>query len=84
MDLLRLGPPGQERPAVRHEGAVRDLSPLTSDIDGAFLASGGIERTRAALREGGHHVAWLAAAEALPSPGAAVAVRTPRPPSDAR
>jgi 2,4-diketo-3-deoxy-L-fuconate hydrolase len=53
MELLRLGPAGRERPAVRHEGAVRDLSPITADIDGAFLASGGIERTRAALREGG-------------------------------
>ncbi|HZE31550.1 MAG TPA: fumarylacetoacetate hydrolase family protein [Actinoallomurus sp.] len=52
MELLRLGPAGQERPAVRHEGAVRDLSPVTADIDGAFLAAGGIERTRAALREG--------------------------------
>jgi 2-keto-4-pentenoate hydratase/2-oxohepta-3-ene-1,7-dioic acid hydratase in catechol pathway len=63
MELLRLGLAGQERPAVRHEGAVRDLSPLTTDIDGAFLASGGIERTRAALREGGLPV--LEDAEAL-------------------
>lgn len=63
MELLRLGPPGQERPAVRHEGAVRDLSPVTTDIDGAFLASGGIERTRAALREGG--LPMLADAETL-------------------
>src|SRR4051812_28195925 len=63
MELLRLGPPGQERPAVRHEGVVRDLSSLTSDIDGAFLSSGGIERTRAALREGGLPV--LEGAEAL-------------------
>ena len=53
MDLLRLGPAGQERPAVRHEGTVHDLSPVTAEIDGAFLASGGIERTRTALREGG-------------------------------
>jgi 2,4-didehydro-3-deoxy-L-rhamnonate hydrolase len=53
MELLRLGPAGQERPAVRHEGTVHDLSPVTAEIDGAFLASGGIERTRAALREGG-------------------------------
>jgi 2,4-diketo-3-deoxy-L-fuconate hydrolase len=63
MELLRLGPPGQERPAVRHEGVVRDLSSLTSDIDGAFLSSGGIERTRAALRDGGLPV--LEGAEAL-------------------
>jgi 2,4-diketo-3-deoxy-L-fuconate hydrolase len=51
MELLRLGPPGQERPAVRHEGTVYDLSPVTADIDGGFLASGGIDRTRAALRQ---------------------------------
>ncbi|MDN3358663.1 fumarylacetoacetate hydrolase family protein [Actinomadura sp. DC4] len=52
MELLRLGPAGQERPAVRHEGAVYDLSPLTGDIDGAFLASDGIGRTRDVLRDG--------------------------------
>lgn len=53
MELLRLGPIGQERPFVRdHEGVVRDLSPLTTDIDGAFLAADGIARTRAALSAG--------------------------------
>ena len=49
---MRLGPAGSERPAVREGGAVHDLSPLTDDIDGAFLAGGGIARTRAALAEG--------------------------------
>jgi 2,4-didehydro-3-deoxy-L-rhamnonate hydrolase len=63
MELLRLGPAGRERPAVRHEGAVHDLSPVTTDIDGAFLASGGIERTRAALRAG--ELPLLEGAEAL-------------------
>jgi 2,4-diketo-3-deoxy-L-fuconate hydrolase len=63
MELLRLGPAGRERPAVRHEGAVHDLSPVTTEIDGAFLASGGIERTRAALREG--ELPLLEGAEAL-------------------
>ncbi|GAB2854357.1 fumarylacetoacetate hydrolase family protein [Actinoallomurus bryophytorum] len=63
MELLRLGPAGQERPAVRHEGAVHDLSPVTTEIDGAFLAAGGVERTRAALREGG--LPLLDGAEAL-------------------
>jgi 2-keto-4-pentenoate hydratase/2-oxohepta-3-ene-1,7-dioic acid hydratase in catechol pathway len=29
-----------------------DLRPLTADIDGGFLAGGGVERTRAALEEG--------------------------------
>jgi 2-keto-4-pentenoate hydratase/2-oxohepta-3-ene-1,7-dioic acid hydratase in catechol pathway len=50
--LIRLGPAGSERPAVRDGDTVHDLSPLTQDIDGAFLAGGGIARTRAALAEG--------------------------------
>ena len=49
---MRLGPAGSERPAVRDGGALHDLSPLTRDIDGAFLAGGGIARTRAALAAG--------------------------------
>lgn len=53
MHLLRLGEPGAERPAVRvDDGAVFDLSPLTADIDGAFLAADGIARARAALADG--------------------------------
>jgi len=51
--LLRLGVRGSERPAVRGEdGTVHDLSPLTGDIDGAFLAEDGIARTRTALDAG--------------------------------
>jgi 2,4-didehydro-3-deoxy-L-rhamnonate hydrolase len=51
--LLRLGEPGAERPAVRAaDGTVFDLSPLTADIDGAFLAADGIVRARAALADG--------------------------------
>ncbi|MFJ7241216.1 fumarylacetoacetate hydrolase family protein [Streptomyces olivaceus] len=54
MKLVRLGDPGQERPAVIDDRDVtRDLSPLTSDIDGAFLASDGVARTRRALADGG-------------------------------
>jgi len=49
MQLTRLGAPGQERPAVIHGDVHFDLSALTPDIDGAFLASGGIARVRAAL-----------------------------------
>jgi histidinol dehydrogenase len=40
--------------------------------------------SEAALREVGHHVEVLAAAEDLPSHGAAVSVRTSRPASEAR
>ncbi len=53
MQLLRLGDPGNERPAVRtDDGAIFDISPLTSDIDGAFLAVGGINRVREAVAGG--------------------------------
>lgn len=41
MKLLRVGAPGEERPAVRtDDGRLLDLSSVTPDIDGAFLASG--------------------------------------------
>jgi 2,4-diketo-3-deoxy-L-fuconate hydrolase len=52
MRLLRLGPSGQEIPAVEDRGIVHDLRPVTADIDGAFLASDGIARARAALTAG--------------------------------
>ncbi|MCZ4101432.1 fumarylacetoacetate hydrolase family protein [Streptomyces sp. So13.3] len=53
MKLLRFGASGHERPGVlTDEGAVLDLSALTSDIDGAFLASGGPDRVRTALAAG--------------------------------
>jgi 2-keto-4-pentenoate hydratase/2-oxohepta-3-ene-1,7-dioic acid hydratase in catechol pathway len=51
--LMRLGQPGAERPAVRTaDGTVYDLSPLTGDIDGAFLAAGGVDRVREAVAAG--------------------------------
>ncbi|MCM2423524.1 fumarylacetoacetate hydrolase family protein [Streptomyces sp. RKAG293] len=53
MKLLRFGASGHERPGVlTDEGAVLDLSALTSDIDGAFLVSGGPDRVRTALAAG--------------------------------
>ncbi|SDS52747.1 2-keto-4-pentenoate hydratase/2-oxohepta-3-ene-1,7-dioic acid hydratase (catechol pathway) [Streptomyces sp. TLI_053] len=53
MKLLRLGSPGAETPVVLDgNGTAFDLSGLTADIDGAFLSSDGIDRTRAALDEG--------------------------------
>lgn len=57
MKFLRVGEPGAERPVVRADGGpgpgrTYDLRPLTERIDGAFLASGGVERTREALAEG--------------------------------
>ncbi len=53
MELLRLGAVGEERPYVRAaDGTVHDLSSITADIDGAFLASDGIARARTALEAG--------------------------------
>ena len=53
MQLLRLGPVGDERPAVRtDDGTTYDLLPITPDIDGAFLANDGVARVRAALEAG--------------------------------
>jgi 2-keto-4-pentenoate hydratase/2-oxohepta-3-ene-1,7-dioic acid hydratase in catechol pathway len=54
MRLLRVGPAGQERPAVLDgEGRVFDLSTVVSEIDGAWLAGDGIAQVRAALAAGG-------------------------------
>nr|WP_119590152.1 fumarylacetoacetate hydrolase family protein [Streptomyces scabiei] len=54
MKLLRVGAPGEERPDVRtDDGRLLDLSSVTPDIDGAFLASGGVDRARAAVAAGG-------------------------------
>ncbi|MGW3468509.1 fumarylacetoacetate hydrolase family protein [Saccharopolyspora sp. NPDC000995] len=53
MKFLRLGPVGAERPHVADDqGRVFDLSPITNDIDGEFLAGDGIRQTRAALGAG--------------------------------
>ncbi|MEU8109570.1 fumarylacetoacetate hydrolase family protein [Nonomuraea muscovyensis] len=48
MKLLRVGPVGQERPVVMDSaGNLRDIG--EPEIDGAFLASGGVARVRQAL-----------------------------------
>ncbi|MER7810272.1 fumarylacetoacetate hydrolase family protein [Streptomyces sp900116325] len=53
MRFLRMGPAGSERPAVLDtDGVAYNLTPLTADINGAFLAGDGVERARAALAEG--------------------------------
>lgn len=50
MKLARIGPLGEERPvAIDDDGVARDLSSITTDIDGAFLAGGGIARAREAV-----------------------------------
>lgn len=53
MELMRLGDAGRERPCVRDtDGQLYDLTPLTADLDGRFLADDGIARTRDALAAG--------------------------------
>jgi 2-keto-4-pentenoate hydratase/2-oxohepta-3-ene-1,7-dioic acid hydratase in catechol pathway len=52
MKIARLGPAGSERPVLLHEGRTLDLSALTSDIDGDFLAADGIDAARRALEAG--------------------------------
>ncbi len=40
MKLVRIGPPGEEQPAVlADDGTLLDLRPLTGDIDGSLLAT---------------------------------------------
>ncbi|MFI7306310.1 fumarylacetoacetate hydrolase family protein [Micromonospora aurantiaca] len=54
MKLLRVGAVGQERPAALDaRGRLVDLSGVVTEIDGAFLAGGGIEAARAAVAGGG-------------------------------
>jgi 2,4-diketo-3-deoxy-L-fuconate hydrolase len=53
MRLMRVGEPGAERPVLLGaDGVHRDLSGLTSDIDGSFLAGGGLDRIQQALHSG--------------------------------
>jgi 2-keto-4-pentenoate hydratase/2-oxohepta-3-ene-1,7-dioic acid hydratase in catechol pathway len=53
MRFLRLGDAGSERPAVLdHDDRAFDLTPITRDIDGEFLAGDGVSETRRALAAG--------------------------------
>lgn len=52
MKLARLGPRGEEVPVLVDGARSLDLRSVTADIDGAFLASGGVERVRAAHAAG--------------------------------
>lgn len=52
MRFARFGDPGRERPAVVTDDGVYAIDALTADIDGAFLAAGGVEQVRAALNAG--------------------------------
>jgi 2-keto-4-pentenoate hydratase/2-oxohepta-3-ene-1,7-dioic acid hydratase in catechol pathway len=51
--FVRVGPAGAERPAVLGaDGSLLDISALTADIDGAFLAGDGVARVAEALEAG--------------------------------
>ncbi|MDQ4215742.1 fumarylacetoacetate hydrolase family protein [Microbacterium capsulatum] len=63
MKFARLGESGSEIPVVIEEGRTYDLRPVTSDVDGPFLASDPAARTRAALDAGA--LAELDGADAL-------------------
>jgi 2-keto-4-pentenoate hydratase/2-oxohepta-3-ene-1,7-dioic acid hydratase in catechol pathway len=55
MRLLRYGPVGRERPAVLVPGSDHlavDLSDLTADIGGGFLADGGVAKVAELLKNG--------------------------------
>ncbi|MEU7826126.1 fumarylacetoacetate hydrolase family protein [Catellatospora sp. NPDC049133] len=51
MKFMRVGAPGAEKPVLLSGGRHYDLSGITGDIDGAFLAGDGVERVRAAAAE---------------------------------
>ncbi len=53
MKLLRLGPPGAERPVLLDaDGRHLDATPVTADFDPGFFAGDGLERLRRAHEEG--------------------------------
>lgn len=78
MELMRLGPPGAERPMVRADGEVYELRSLTHDIDREFFQADGITRVRAALEAGELSVATevgdLRVGPPVARPGAVVCI----------
>ncbi|MGG7450865.1 fumarylacetoacetate hydrolase family protein [Plantibacter auratus] len=52
MRFARLGPADGETPVVFAGDTAYDLRSITPDIDGAFLAGGGVDQVRAALESG--------------------------------
>jgi len=51
MKLGRLGERGRERPVLIAEGVTYDLSSISGDVDGEFLAGDGVERVRRAAAD---------------------------------
>ncbi|OLT17621.1 hypothetical protein BJF78_12510 [Pseudonocardia sp. CNS-139] len=78
MKLARLGPVGAEIPALVTDTATYDLRGLTRDLDGAFLARGGIAEVRAAAEAGSlpelADAATLRVGAPVARPGAVLAI----------
>ncbi|MEU8373125.1 fumarylacetoacetate hydrolase family protein [Micromonospora sp. NPDC048894] len=74
MKLMRVGPAGAERPVLHSDGRHYDLSPLTTDIDAAFLASDGPARVRAARDLPEVDVTGLRVGPPVARPGAVLCV----------
>jgi 2,4-diketo-3-deoxy-L-fuconate hydrolase len=83
MKIMRLGDAGNEQPAVlvsAPDGVEQyfSLLPLTQDVDGAFLAAGGLDKVRKALGAGTLPVlevsAGLRVGAPLARPGAVVGI----------
>ncbi len=60
MELRRIGKLGSERPVVVGDGVAYDLTSITAEIDGDFLAGDGIKRVRSAVAAGGLPVVSVA------------------------
>lgn len=52
MKLLRVGPAGEERPAVMRNGYAFDVSQFVGDLDRLFWSDGGVDRLQQALAGG--------------------------------
>lgn len=52
MKFARLGDVGAERPVAIAQGTTYDLTPITADIDGVFLANDGLSRAAGAIERG--------------------------------
>jgi 2,4-didehydro-3-deoxy-L-rhamnonate hydrolase len=78
MRFLRAGEPGRERPAVQSDsGAVFDITSLTDDLNGQFLAGDGIGRVRDAVAAGRLprlDISGLRVGPPLARPGAVVCI----------
>lgn len=52
MKFARLGPIGSEVPVIMTEDGAFDLRPITDDINGDFLETGGLDKARKAMADG--------------------------------